>query len=62
MIYKDLKGLKIRPEVIDALLERTGKTEQEVIDFLGKKRVEKNGFVGDFLDMFARNEKYHFDS
>lgn len=57
--YKDTRGLVVGDGWIEARLLDVGKTEQELIDFLGKDYAKANGAFVNFLDMLAIQMAYY---
>ncbi len=59
--YTDNRGLPQPDELIEGLLSRVGKTEDEIVDFLGEAKIERNGFVYHFLEMYALMTEHYRD-
>ena len=59
--YRDTKGLLVSEDRIVELLDAVDKTEDEVINFLGKDRIEVNGFMLSFLTTFQRQEQFYYE-
>lgn len=59
--YRDLRGLIIPDDCIKGMLDEIGKTEDEVIAFLGEDVAFDNGRLPYFLDMMVI-QKHWIDS
>ena len=57
--YTDNRGLLISEHTMRAYLEQIGKTEQEVVDFLGKDIAEADGAMFYFLQMLAAQKQFY---
>ena len=59
--YTDLRGLPIPERQIEEMLEIIGKTEDEIINFLGKSIMESSGMAVLFLESFSNVIQYFKD-
>jgi hypothetical protein len=57
--YRDNRGLRVPDERIEELLRFVGKTEKEVVDFLGNERMCQDGFAYYFLDYLATQDRWY---
>ena len=56
--YKDLRGFRIADEDMRESLDFFGKTESEVIDFIGKDNAKINGYFHSFLQNWTPMHKW----
>lgn len=57
--YKSARGLPIREASILSLLDQLGKTEKEVVEFLGEDVAFKDGAFVYFVDLASRMRGWH---
>lgn len=56
--YRDLRGIRILEEVIQEELDSVGKSELEIIDFIGQDNANINGYLSQFLQGWVPMHKH----